>query len=85
MRLINVSDFNCITITNSPASGFSSPIIILKIVDLPAPLGPIIPTIPACGNVKFKLSYNLSPYALATPLASITLVPKRGPLGNINF
>jgi hypothetical protein len=73
MRLINVSDLYCI-ITNSPASGFSSPIIILKIVDLPAPLGPIIPTIPACG-VKFKLSYNLSPYALATPLASITLVP----------
>jgi hypothetical protein len=32
--------------------------------------------------VKFKLSYNnLSPYALATPLASITLVPRRGPLG----
>jgi hypothetical protein len=35
---------------------FSSPIIILKIVDLPAPLGPMIPTIPACGKVKFKLS-----------------------------
>jgi hypothetical protein len=79
MRLI-ISDLLVSPITNSPASGFSSPIIILKIVDLPAPLGPIIP-IPACGNVKFKLSYNLSPYALATPLASITLVPKRGPLG----
>ena len=33
-------------------------------VDLPAPFGPIIPTIPACGKVKFKLSYNnLSPNA----------------------
>jgi hypothetical protein len=80
--MINVSKRSTVSpITNSPASGFSSPIIILKIVDLPAPLGPIIPTIPACGNVKFKLSYNnLSPYALATPLASITLVPS-GPLG----
>ena len=51
-------------------------------VDLPAPFGPIIPTIPACGNTKFKSSYNhLSPNAFATFLASITLVPKRGPLG----
>jgi hypothetical protein len=76
MRLINVSDLYCITNNKFACIWFSSPIIILKIVDLPAPLGPIIPTIPACGNVKFKLSYNnLSPYALATPLASITLVP----------
>jgi hypothetical protein len=54
----------------------------LKIVDLPAPFGPIIPTIPACGKVKFKLSYNnLSPKAFATFLASITLVPNLGPFG----
>ncbi|MNS84660.1 hypothetical protein D3C72_1184930 [compost metagenome] len=51
-------------------------------VDLPAPFGPIIPTIPACGKVKFKLSYNnFSPKAFATFLASITFVPKRGPFG----
>ena len=51
-------------------------------VVLPAPLGPIIPTIPACGKLNSKFSYNnLSPKALETPEASITLVPKRGPLG----
>ena len=51
-------------------------------VDLPAPLGPITPTIPACGKTKLRSSYNnLSPKALATWRASITLVPKRGPLG----
>ncbi len=51
-------------------------------VVLPAPLGPIIPTIPACGNLKLRSSYNnLSSNAFETPLASITFVPKRGPLG----
>ena len=56
--------------------------IILNIVVLPAPFGPIIPTIPACGKLNSKFSYNsLSPKALETPLASITFVPKRGPFG----
>ena len=51
-------------------------------VVLPAPLGPTIPTIPAGGNLKFKSSYNnLSPNALDTLTASITLFPKRGPFG----
>ena len=51
-------------------------------VVFPAPFGPIIPTIPAGGNLKFKLSYNnLSPNDFATAFASITLFPKRGPFG----
>ena len=64
---------------------FSFPVIILKSLVLPAPFGPIIPTMPAGGRRKFRFSYrSLSPYALATPLASITLLPKRGPGGMYN-
>ena len=49
------------------------------------PLGPIIPTIPAGGSLKFKSSYNnLSPKDLLTPSASITLFPNLGPGGIYN-
>ncbi len=66
----------------SPLSGFSNPIIILNSVDLPAPLGPIMPTIAPAGILKLKLSMsNLSLKALVTPLNSITWSPKRSPAG----
>src|SRR3712207_2113513 len=53
-----------------------------KRVVLPAPFGPIIPTIPLGGNMKLRLSNkSFSPNAFATFLASITLLPKRGPFG----
>ncbi len=42
--------------SNWPASGANWSMIILKIVVLPAPLGPIIPTIPAGGSLKFRSS-----------------------------
>ena len=35
-----------------PLSGFSSPVIILNKVVLPAPFGPITPTIPPFGSLK---------------------------------
>ena len=40
----------------SPASGFSSPAIIRKSVVLPAPFGPMMPTMPPLGRLKFRLS-----------------------------
>ena len=60
----------------------SMPMIILNKVVLPAPFGPMTPTIPFGGSMKFKSSNsNLSPNAFATCCASITLLPKRGPFG----
>jgi hypothetical protein len=51
-------------------------------VVLPAPLGPMMPTIPAGGRVKLRSSNSTrSPNALDTFLNSITLSPKRWPLG----
>jgi hypothetical protein len=45
-----------------PESGFSWPVMILKRVDLPAPLGPMTPTIPPGGSVKDRFSKSsLSP------------------------
>ena len=43
---------------------------------------PMMPTIPLGGNMKLRSSNkSLSPKAFATCLASITLLPRRGPLG----
>ena len=68
--------------TKRMESTVSSPIIKRKSVVFPAPFGPITPTMPFGGSTKFKSSNSsLSPYALATCLASITLLPKRGPFG----
>ena len=65
-----------------PESGDSSPAIIRKSVVLPAPFGPITPTIPAGGSEKVRSSKsNRSPKPLARPLASITTSPSRGPDG----
>ena len=41
-----------------PLSGSSWPVSNLKRVVLPAPLGPIIPTIPAGGKLNVKFSNN---------------------------
>jgi hypothetical protein len=49
------------------------PAIIRNSVDLPAPFGPMIPTIAPAGMRKFTSSMSSrSPYALRTPLNSIT-------------
>src|SRR5690606_13652252 len=65
-----------------PLSGCSRPRIIRNRVVFPAPLGPIMPTIPAGGSENVRFSYNnLSPNALETPFASMTLLPSRGPGG----
>ena len=58
---------------------------ILNKVDLPAPFGPIIPTIAPLGTLKLKSSIStLSPKDLVTLLTSTTLSPKRGPDGIYN-
>ena len=47
---------------SSPASGFSSPTIMRKSVVLPAPFGPITPTMPPGGSEKVRSSNSsLSP------------------------
>ena len=67
---------------SEPASGFSSPTIIRNSVVLPAPLGPITPTIPAGGSVKERSSISSrSPKPLRRSSASITVPPRRGPGG----
>ena len=54
-------------ILSSPLSGCSSPAIILNSVVLPAPFGPITPTIPPGGNEKVMSSTSSrSPKPLAT-------------------
>ena len=53
-----------------PPSGFSSPMIILKSVVLPAPFGPMMPTMPPFGRSKVRSSKSsLSPNAFFTPSA----------------
>src|SRR5712691_10093629 len=65
-----------------PTSGCSSPTIIRNSVVLPAPFGPITPTIPAGGSEKLSLSNSsLSPKPFATPSSSITTSPRRLLLG----
>ena len=55
-------------IRSAPASGVSSPAIIRKSVVLPAPFGPITPTMPAGGseNVRFSMR-SRSPKPFVTP------------------
>src|SRR3954449_9941730 len=66
----------------SPASGVSSPAIMRNSVVLPAPFGPITPTIPAGGSENVRSSKSRrSPKPFDTPFASITTSPRRGPGG----
>jgi len=67
---------------NVPASGFSWPTIMRKSVVLPAPLGPMTPTMPPRGSVNERPSTRTrSPYAFRTSSASTTTSPSRGPGG----
>src|SRR5438552_188452 len=51
-----------------------------KSVVLPAPFGPMTPTMPPRGSEKLRSSKSsLSPYALRMPSASTTTSPRRGP------
>ena len=50
--------FTVSPIVISPVSGVSRPMIRRKRVVLPAPLGPITPTIPAGGSTKLRFSYR---------------------------
>jgi hypothetical protein len=53
-------------------------VIILNSVDLPAPFGPITPTMPPGGSMNDRsLNSSLSPKAFEMFLASITLPPRR--------
>src|SRR4029079_7222635 len=65
-----------------PTSGFSWPVIMRNTVVLPAPFGPMTPTMPPRGSVKLRSSNSRrSPYAFRTPRASTTMSPRRGPGG----
>ncbi len=65
-----------------PASGGSWPTSIRNSVVLPAPFGPMIPTIPERGseNVRSSMS-SRSPKPLRSPSTSMTWSPRRGPGG----
>ena len=66
----------------SPESGFSCPVIILNSVDLPAPLGPMMPTMAPGGTWKLRSSISRrSPNFFDTFLNSITFWPRRSPGG----
>ncbi len=65
-----------------PSSGCSWPVSMRNSVDLPAPFGPITPTMPPGGMVKSRFSISsLSPIAFFRPMTSITLPPRRWPFG----
>ena len=69
-----------------PLSGVSSPTSILNKVVLPAPFGPITPTIPPGGSRKSKSSTSsLLAKALLRLSASITTSPNLGPAGIMIF
>ncbi len=66
----------------SPASGFSWPISMRNSVVLPAPFGPMMPTMPPRGRLKERLSISSrSPKPLLRPFASMTRSPRRSPGG----
>src|SRR5690606_7220948 len=51
---------------------------------LPAPFGPMMPTMPPGGSLKLRLSISRrSPNPLVRPSASITTLPRRGPGGMV--
>ena len=80
--LIDNLSFTVWPMSISPESGFSWPVIILNSVDLPAPLGPMMPTMAPAGTVKLRSSISRrSPNFLETFLNSITLLPRRSPGG----
>ena len=63
-----------------PLSGFSCPVIILNSVVLPAPFGPITPTIPPGGSLNDSPSISSwSPNAFCSPSTSTTMPPSFGP------
>jgi hypothetical protein len=65
-----------------PPSGCSCPVIMRKSVVLPAPFGPMIPTMPPGGSENETSSNSsVSPKAFESPLASTTLSPSRGASG----
>ena len=65
-----------------PASGFSWPVSMRNSVVLPAPLGPITPTMPPGGSLKDRSSIrSWSPICFGRPSTSITLLPRRGRSG----
>ena len=65
-----------------PPSGCSTPVSILNSVVLPAPFGPITPTMPPGGSLKDKSSISSrSPKAFDKPPTSSTTPPSLGPGG----
>jgi hypothetical protein len=67
---------------SAPESGCSWPVIMRKSVVLPAPFGPITPTMPPRGSENDRSSNSsLSPKPFARPSASTTTSPRRGPAG----
>ena len=63
-------------------SGCSAPVIILNSVDLPAPFGPMMPTIAPGGTMNDRSSMSSrSPKPFETPLNSMTLSPSRSATG----
>ena len=66
----------------SPESGFSLPVIMRNSVDLPAPFGPITPTIAPGGTLNESLSSSIrSPKPLVTSVNSMTSLPRRSATG----
>ena len=57
----NWSTYDMLTVSptrSSPASGFSWPVIMRKSVVLPAPFGPMTPTMPPFGSEKLRSSIS---------------------------
>ena len=65
-----------------PESGCSLPAIMRNSVDLPAPFGPMMPTMAPAGTLKLRLSISWrSPKPLLTFVNSMTSWPRRSATG----
>src|SRR6218665_3548110 len=74
--------FTVVPITTWPLSGCSRPAISLNSVDLPAPFGPMMPTMAPAGMVIDRLSISTrAPNDLLTLWNSITCEPRRSATG----
>ena len=84
--LIDVAQLTVGPILSSPSSGSSWPMSMRSSVVLPAPFGPMMPTMPPAGRRKFTFSkITRSPYDLLEVLALDDHVAQPRPGRNLNF
>ena len=82
-RLVDVAELRPLSpIRIAPESGFSCPVIMRNSVVLPAPFGPMTPTMPPGGSLKLRPSIRRrSPNPFVRSSKSMTFWPRRSAIG----